>query len=155
MQTWETADDDVFTITFTTVNVSGTITIAGQTFDTTTTSTLEDIANYYYEENETIRSGFPTRSFGTDDSKWYLTLTSNGTLTMTLSISQGIDVSIHKFTPSVAPVAPVAPVSSASATGDPYITPIYGNLYKLPNRTTYYRLLKHNDTIINGSCPIR
>ena len=42
------------------------------------------------------------------------------------------------------------PVQVASATGDPYITPIYGNLYKLPNRTTYYRLLKHNDTIING-----
>jgi hypothetical protein len=40
--------------------------------------------------------------------------------------------------------------SIASATGDPYITPIYGNLYKLPNRTAYYRLLKHNDTIING-----
>ena len=39
---------------------------------------------------------------------------------------------------------------SASATGDPYITPIYGNLYKLPNRTAYYRLLKHNDTVING-----
>ena len=38
----------------------------------------------------------------------------------------------------------------ASATGDPYITPIYGNLYKLPNRTAFYRLLKHNDTIING-----
>ena len=40
--------------------------------------------------------------------------------------------------------------SSAAATGDPYITPIYGNLYKLPNRTAFYRLLKHNDTIING-----
>ena len=42
------------------------------------------------------------------------------------------------------------PSQVASATGDPYITPIYGNLYKLPNRTAYYRLLKHNDTIING-----
>ena len=40
--------------------------------------------------------------------------------------------------------------SSAAATGDPYITPIYGNLYKLPNRTAFYRLLKHNDTFING-----
>ena len=44
----------------------------------------------------------------------------------------------------------ITPVVSASATGDPYITPIYGNLYKLPNRTAFYRLLKHNDTIING-----
>ena len=41
-------------------------------------------------------------------------------------------------------------LNSAAATGDPYITPIYGNLYKLPNRTAFYRLLKHNDTIING-----
>ena len=39
---------------------------------------------------------------------------------------------------------------ASAATGDPYITPIYGNLYKLPDRTAFYRLLKHDNTIING-----
>ena len=40
---------------------------------------------------------------------------------------------------------------SGSGMGDPYITPIFGDLYKLPDRTAFYRLLKHNNTIINGA----
>ena len=38
----------------------------------------------------------------------------------------------------------------ASATGDPYITPLHGSLYKLPNRHAYYRLYKDTNTTING-----
>ena len=41
-------------------------------------------------------------------------------------------------------------ISFASGTGDPYIYPLYGTFYKLPNRCGFYRLFKHNETIING-----
>ena len=41
-------------------------------------------------------------------------------------------------------------VSAGSGVGDPYITPVYGKMYKIPNRECSYRLFKHDSTVVNG-----
>jgi hypothetical protein len=40
--------------------------------------------------------------------------------------------------------------SSGISGGDPYITPVYGPTYKLPNANAFYRLYENNDVLING-----
>jgi len=41
-------------------------------------------------------------------------------------------------------------VPAAKMVGDPYISPIYGNLYKIPDETLHYRLYQSDDIIVNG-----
>jgi len=40
--------------------------------------------------------------------------------------------------------------TSATTNGDPYVTPIYGLQYKLPDREACYRLFERGDVFING-----
>jgi hypothetical protein len=40
--------------------------------------------------------------------------------------------------------------STAVSGGDPYIKPIHGPVYKLPDENAFYRLYENNDIIING-----
>ena len=38
----------------------------------------------------------------------------------------------------------------ATGAGDPYIVPVYGNQYKLPDKEACYRLFERGDVYING-----
>ena len=40
-------------------------------------------------------------------------------------------------------------VNVVTSTGDPYITPLHGNVYKLPNFTANYRAFEYDDVFIN------
>ena len=44
-----------------------------------------------------------------------------------------------------------ANVFDSSTSGDPHIYPVYGNIYELPIKKTFYRLLQGNDLIFNIS----
>ena len=40
-------------------------------------------------------------------------------------------------------------LTTVESTGDPYITPLHGNVYKLPNYTANYRAFEYDDVFIN------
>ena len=56
----------------------------------------------------------------------------------------------YNWIPHAGGVAPTIIFAEATTKGDPYVTPLYGLQYKLPDREACYRLFERGDVFING-----